>query len=91
MPMRIPLSHVVDKDDGDMAVRISTGLQTRPSSTTLPAFGKSQRSVPAPLEMTSSSDLIVELSTNEKNGQKLSEVDDIVSVLDSRTIFKGTV
>lgn len=88
MPMRIPLSHVVDKDDGDMAVRISTGLQTRPSSTTLPAFGKSQRSVPAPLEMTSSSDLIVELSTNEKNGQKLSEVDDIVSVLDSRTIFK---
>ncbi|KAJ6665309.1 hypothetical protein lerEdw1_004358 [Lerista edwardsae] len=92
MSMRIPLSHVDDKEntnDGGMAIHISTSLQTLPSNTTAPAFGRSQKSVPATaLDTTSSSNPIEKLPSNEKNGQKLSKLDDIVSAFDLSTIFK---
>ncbi|XP_066492804.1 uncharacterized protein [Tiliqua scincoides] len=91
MSMRILLSQVDDKEDrndGGMAVRISTSLPTLPSSTAVPAFGKSQRSVPVPaLEKISSSNLTEKLPSNEKNGQKLTEVNG-VSAFDPGTIFK---
>lgn len=94
MTMRIPLSHVEDKEytNDDKAIHTSMSVQMIPSSTTAPAFGKSQKSVPAAaLDTIYSSNLIEELPCKDKNGQKLSRVDGVDSAFDLSIIFKGIV